>query len=59
MVPAEFMPGAVTMLTDTPSQHPHLMNELLTRHPFEVFVHTSSWLYLSNSSHSSFSSSGT
>ena len=32
MVPAEFMPGAVTMLTDTSSQHPHLINELLTRH---------------------------
>jgi hypothetical protein len=42
MVPAELMPGAVTMLTDTPSQHPHLINELLTRHPFEVFIHTSS-----------------
>src|SRR4029453_17470455 len=43
MVPAEFMPSAVTMPTDTSSQRLYLIDELLTRHRFEVFVHTPSW----------------
>ena len=40
MVPAEFMPGAVAMLTDTSSQRLHFIDQLLTRHAFEVLVHT-------------------
>src|SRR5262245_42953791 len=40
MVPAELMPSAVAMLADTLSEHLDLIDELLTRHLLDVFVHT-------------------
>src|SRR5262245_53009347 len=40
MVPAELMPSAVAMLADTLSEHLDLLDELLTRHLLDVFVHT-------------------
>jgi hypothetical protein len=39
MVPAEFVPVAVTMPTDTSPQLPGFLNQFLARHPVEVFVH--------------------
>jgi hypothetical protein len=42
MMPAEFVPGTVTMLPDALAQLLHLQNQFLSSHRIEIFVHGAS-----------------